>query len=205
MLWVMFIPIFKLLTLKLSNHWIAQFYEAISLNFRLIKYSDAWKLTFFSLKISWNDFKVKYAWLEVKECLQAKFGVNWGIEWGFKGGLKNVKMLKNCSKLVFSDPHKIPLSNSIDPKFFLLTLFDFNSNIFFFEIIWRSFKTEKSQFSHIDTLYEAKFCWNCFIKLSDPLVAQFKQFLRSECTKGSRIPKYLPWRGGICGQIIFAK
>ena len=40
MLWGMFIPIFKLLTLKLSNHWIAQFYEAISLNFRLIKYSD---------------------------------------------------------------------------------------------------------------------------------------------------------------------
>ena len=71
MLWDMFIPIFKLLTLKLSNHWIAQFYEVISLNFRLIKYSDAWKLTFFSLKISWNDFKVKYAWIEVKTCLQA--------------------------------------------------------------------------------------------------------------------------------------
>ena len=41
MLWGMLIPIFKLLTLKLSNHWIAQFYEVISLNFRLIKYSDA--------------------------------------------------------------------------------------------------------------------------------------------------------------------
>ena len=52
MLWSMFTPIFKLLTLKLSNHWIAQFYEAISLNFRLIKYSNAGKLTFFSLKIS---------------------------------------------------------------------------------------------------------------------------------------------------------
>ena len=63
--------------------------------------------------------KVKYAWIEVKKCLQKKFGVNGGIEWGFKGGLKNVKMLKNCSKLVFSDPHKIPLSNTIDPKFFL--------------------------------------------------------------------------------------
>ena len=85
MLWDMFIPIFKLLTLKLSNHWIAQFYEVISLNFRLIKYSDAWKLTFFSLKISWNDFKVKYAWIEVKKCLQIEFGVNGAIEWGFRG------------------------------------------------------------------------------------------------------------------------
>ena len=41
MLWDIFIPIFKLLTLKLSNHWIAQFYEVISLNFHLIKYNDA--------------------------------------------------------------------------------------------------------------------------------------------------------------------
>ena len=119
LLWGMSIPIFKLLPLKLRSRWNAQFYEAISLNFHLIKYSDAWKLTFFSLKWSWNDFKVKYAWIEVKKCLQKKFGVNGGIEWGFKGGLKNVKMLKNCSKLVFLDPHKIPLSNTIDPKFCL--------------------------------------------------------------------------------------
>ena len=114
-------------------------------------------------------------------------------------------MLKNCSKQVFLDPHKIPFSDSIDPKFCLLTLFDLNLSIFYFQIISRPFKTEKSQFSHIDTLYEAKFCCNRFIKLSDPLLAHFKQFLRSECTKGSRIPKYLPWRGGICGHIIFAK
>ena len=85
MLWGMFIPIFKLLTLKMSNHWIAQFYEAISLNFRLIKCSDAGKLTFFSLKIFWNDFKVKYAWFEVKKCLRIEFGVNGAIEWGFRG------------------------------------------------------------------------------------------------------------------------
>ena len=82
LLWGMFIPIFKVLPLKLRCHWIAQFYEAISFNFRLIKYSDAWKLTFFSLKWSWNDLKVKYAWIEVKKCLQKKFGVNGGIEWG---------------------------------------------------------------------------------------------------------------------------
>ena len=89
MLWDMFIRIFKLLTLKLSNHWIAQFYEAISLNFRLIKYSDAWKLTFFSLKISWNDFKVIYAWIEVKKCLQAKFGVIGVTEWDSMGVQKH--------------------------------------------------------------------------------------------------------------------
>ena len=77
-----------------------------------------WKMTFFSLRWSWNDFKVKYAWIEVKMCLQAIFGVNGGIEWGFRGGLKTVKMLKNCSKLVFSDPHKITLSDPIDPNFF---------------------------------------------------------------------------------------
>ena len=41
LLWGMFIPIFKLLPLKLRSRWNAQFYEAISLNFHLIKYSDA--------------------------------------------------------------------------------------------------------------------------------------------------------------------
>ena len=81
LLWGMFIPIFKILPLKLRCHWIAQFYEAISLNFRLIKYSDAWKLTFFSRKWSWNDSKVKYAWIKVKKCLQEKFGVNGFDEW----------------------------------------------------------------------------------------------------------------------------
>ena len=105
--------------LKLSNQWIAQFYEAISTKFRFIKCIDVWKLTFFSLKWSWNDLKVKYAWIEDKKCLQKFFWGQWGIEWGFKGGLKNVKMLKNCSKLVFLDPHKIPLRDTIDPKFFL--------------------------------------------------------------------------------------
>ena len=90
LLWGMFMPIFKLLPLKLTSHWIAQFYEAISLNFRLIKYSDAWKLTFFSLKLSWNDFKVIYPWIEVKKCLHKKFGVFGGIELGFEGGLKTL-------------------------------------------------------------------------------------------------------------------
>ena len=89
LLWGMFIPIFKVLPLKLRCHWIAQFYEAISLNFRLIKYSDAWKLTFFSLKWSWNDFKVKYAWIEVKKCLQEKFGVNVFDEWDSMGVQKH--------------------------------------------------------------------------------------------------------------------
>ena len=59
---------------------------------------------------------VKYAGIEVKKCLQTKFGFNGGIERGSKGGLKTLKMLKNCSKLVFSDPHKIPPSDPIDPK-----------------------------------------------------------------------------------------
>ena len=153
LLWGMFIPIFKVLPLKLRWHWIAQFYEAISLNFRLIKYSDAWKLTFFSLKWSWNDFKVKYAWIEVKKCLQTKLGVKRDIEWGFEGGLKTVKMLENCPKLVFLDPHRIPLSDPNDPKLCLKTRFDFNSSIFYFEIISRYFKTEKSQFSRIVILY----------------------------------------------------
>ena len=90
LLWGMFMPIFKLLPLKLTSHWIAQFYEAISLNFRLIKYINAWKLTFFSLKLSWNDFKVIYPWIEVKKCLHKKFGVFEGIELGFEGGLKTL-------------------------------------------------------------------------------------------------------------------
>ena len=45
--------------LKLRSPWIVQFYEVISWRFRLIKCSDAGKLTFFSLKWSWNDFKSK--------------------------------------------------------------------------------------------------------------------------------------------------
>ena len=110
LLWGMFMPIFKLLPLKLTSHWIAQFYEAISLNFRLIKYSDAWKLTFFSLKLSWNDFKVIYPWIEVKKCLHKKFGVNGVLSGGFEGALNTVKML-NIS--VFRPPSN---PNSIPPK-----------------------------------------------------------------------------------------
>ena len=89
LLWGMSIPIFKLLPLKLRSRWNAQFYEAISLNFHLIKYSDAWKLAFFSLKWSWNDFKVKYASIEVKKCQQTKFGVNGFTEWDFMGVRKH--------------------------------------------------------------------------------------------------------------------
>ena len=62
---------------------------------------------------------VKYAGIEVKKYLQTKFGVNGGIERGLKGGLKTLKMLKNGSKWVFYDPRKIPLSDTIDPKFCL--------------------------------------------------------------------------------------
>ena len=76
-------------SLKLSNQWIAQFYEAISTKFRFIKCIDVWKLTFFSLKWSWNDLKVKYAWIEVKKCLQKKFGVNGVTEWDFMGVRKH--------------------------------------------------------------------------------------------------------------------
>ena len=72
---------------------------------------------------AWNGLemisKVKYAWIEVKKCLQKKFGVNGGIERGLKGGLKTLKMLKNGLKRVFYDPRKIPLSDTIDPKFCL--------------------------------------------------------------------------------------
>ena len=92
--------------------------------------------------------RVKYAWIEVKKCLQIKFGVNGAIEWG--GGSKN---RENAQKLVFLDPHRIPLSDSNDPKSCMKTHFDFNSSIFYFEIISRYFKTEKSQFSRIAILY----------------------------------------------------
>ena len=68
---------------------VAQFYEEISFYFRLIKWSDAWKLTFFSLKWSWNDFKVKYAWIEVKKCQQKKIWGQWGHSVGVWGGSKN--------------------------------------------------------------------------------------------------------------------
>ena len=125
-----------------------------------------------------------------------------GILWGFK----NTNFGQFLSIFTVFRPPSNPHSMSLlTPNFVCRHFFDFNSSIFYFQIISRSFKTEKSQFSHIDTLYEARFCCNLFIKLSDPLLAHFKWFLRSECTKGSRIPKYLPWRGGICGQIIFAK
>ena len=69
------------------------------------------------------------------------------------GGLGGSKNRENAQKLVFLDPHRIPLSDSNDPKLCLKTHFDFNSSIFYFQVIKRSFKTEKSQFSHIDTLY----------------------------------------------------
>ena len=151
-------------------------------------------------------------WFQSKICLNWSQNVSTDKIWGqlghwveFYGGPKTLILSNFWAFSRFLTPLKPPTQYPIDPKFFLWTLFDFNSSIFYFQIISRSFKTEKSQFSHIDTLYEAKFCWNRFIKLSDPLVAQFKRFLRSECTKGSRIPKYLPWRGGICGLIIFAK
>ena len=69
------------------------------------------------------------------------------------GGLGGSKNRENAQKLVFLDPHRIPLSDSNDPKLCLKTRFDFNSSMFYFEIISRSFKTEKSQFSHIAILY----------------------------------------------------
>ena len=105
LLWGMFIPIFKLLPLKLRCHWIAQFYEAISLNFRLIKYSDAWKLTFFSLKWSWNDFKVKYAWIEVKKVSTDKIRGqkgHWVGVWGWSKNRENARKLPKIS--VFGPP-----------------------------------------------------------------------------------------------------
>ena len=77
-------------SLKMSKQWIAQFYEAITTKFRFIKCIDVWKLTFFSLKWSWNDIKVKYAWIEVKNCLQKKFGV-------LSGGLRGVLKTWKCS------------------------------------------------------------------------------------------------------------
>ena len=57
--------------------------------------------------------------LKSKKCLQTKLGVKRDIEWGFEGGLKTMKMLENCPKLVFLDPHGIPLGKPIDPKFCL--------------------------------------------------------------------------------------
>ena len=44
-------------------------------------------------------------------------------------GPKTVKMLKNCP-IVFG-PHRIPLSDPIDPKLCLLTLFEFNLTVDF--------------------------------------------------------------------------
>ena len=55
------------------------------------------------------------------------------------GGLGGSKNRENTQKLVFLDPHRIPLSDPNDPKLCLKTRFDFNSSIFYFEIISRSF------------------------------------------------------------------
>ena len=87
-------------------HWIAQFYEAISLKFCLKKYSNAWKMTYSSLKLSWNDFKVKYAWIEVKKFLWKNLGVNGSIEWRVWRGSKICENAQNLAKIrVFGCPY----------------------------------------------------------------------------------------------------
>ena len=86
------------------------------IKFSLHKVQRCIKIDFFSLKLSWNDFKVIHPWIEVKKCLHIKFGVNGGIEWGFEGGLKTLIL---SIFTVIRPLLKPSLNTPIDPKFYV--------------------------------------------------------------------------------------
>ena len=101
-------------------------------------------------------------------------------------------------------PLKPPINTPIPltPSFFCWRFF--NSNQALLLLKNHILKSLECQFLHkyrfIDFIKP-----NLLIKLSDPLVSQICQFLISESSQGSRIQKSLTLKGGICGQIIFAK
>ena len=66
-----------------------------------------------------------------------------GVYVGFLGGSKYREF---AQKLVYLVTTKIPLCDTITPKFDLWALFDCNYSLFNFGNIWRSNKTKKYQF-----------------------------------------------------------
>ena len=91
-------------SLKLRSPWIAQFYEVISWRFRLIKCSDAGKLTFFSLKWSWNDFKSKICLNWSQKVSTEKIWGQWCYWVGFYGGPKTLILSNFWAFSRFLDP-----------------------------------------------------------------------------------------------------